>query len=89
MTWAFVLEERAVGSTRLIVRVRAGRSYSFYGLPAWIGMPAVRLAHAIMERKQLHGVASRVESRHEAGDNSQLPQRPRKDGWILWRFGSG
>ena len=69
MTWAFVLEERADGSTRLIVRARAGRGYSFCGLPAWIGMPAVRVAHAIMERRQLHGIASRVESRQETGDD--------------------
>ena len=61
--------ERADGSTRLIVRARAGRGYSFYRLPAWIGMPAVRIAHAIMERRQLHGIASRVESRQETGDD--------------------
>ena len=37
--------------------------YSFYGLPHWIGMPIVRFGHAIMERKQLLGIASRAESR--------------------------
>jgi len=63
MTWAFVLEERRDGHTRLIVRARGGRAYPFYGLPAWIGMPFVRFGHAIMERRQLLGIASRVESR--------------------------
>lgn len=63
MTWAFVLQERRDGHTRLIVRARGGRTYPFYGLPPWIGMPLVRLGHAIMERKQLLGIAWRVESR--------------------------
>ena len=71
MTWAFVPGERTDGSTRLIVRARGGRAYSFYGLPAWLGMPAVRLAHFFMERRQLHGIASRVESRQQAGHDDQ------------------
>ena len=71
MTWAFVLEERSDGSTRLIVRARGGRGYPFYGLPAWMGMPAVRLAHFIMERRQLHGIAARVESRQQTGDDDK------------------
>jgi len=62
MTWAFVLEERRDGQTRLIVRARGARAYPFYGLPRWIGMPIVRVGHAIMERKQLLGIASRAES---------------------------
>jgi len=64
VTWAFVLEEHSDEQTRLMVRARGGCGYTFYGLPPWIGMPFVRLAHAIMERRQLLGIASRVES-HE------------------------
>jgi hypothetical protein len=62
VTWAFVLEEHPEGNSRLIARARGGRGYPFYGLPQWIGMPVIRLGHAIMERKQLLGIASRVES---------------------------
>lgn len=62
VTWAFVLEERSDGSTRLIVRVRGGREYPFYGLPRQLGRPMVRIAHFIMQRRQLLGIASRVES---------------------------
>lgn len=70
MTWAFVLEERPGGHTRLIVRARGGRGYPFYGLPPWIGMPFIRFGHAIMERRQLLGIAARVES----GTTSPGPQ---------------
>jgi hypothetical protein len=61
-TWAFALEKRSDGSTRLVVRARGGRAYPFYGLPPSIGMPAIRFAHFIMERKQLLTLASRVEA---------------------------
>ena len=71
MTWAFVLEERPEGHTRLIVRARGGRGYPFYGLPPWIGMPFVRLGHAIMERRQLLGIALRVESRKPGGHGTR------------------
>jgi uncharacterized protein YndB with AHSA1/START domain len=66
VTWAFVLEEQSDGSTRLIVRARGNRDYPFYGLPPWIGMPFVRVGHFIMERRQLLGIASRVESHRAA-----------------------
>jgi hypothetical protein len=62
VTWAFVLRDADDGNTRLIVRARGGPGYSFYGLPVWIGMPAVRLVHFVMERKQLLGIAARAES---------------------------
>jgi hypothetical protein len=62
VTWAFVLEAAARNSTRLIVRARGGRGYRFHGLPSWASLPIVRLAHFVMQRKQLLGIARRVES---------------------------
>jgi hypothetical protein len=68
MTWAFVLEERPGWTTRLIVRARGSRAYPFYGLPAWLGKPAIRFGHFVMERKQLLTIAARVESQQRFGD---------------------
>ena len=62
MTWAFALEEAAHESTRLIVRARAGAEYRFQGLPLWLTAPIVRVVHAVMERKQLLGIARRAEA---------------------------
>ncbi len=62
MTWAFVLEGLVAGCTRLAVRARGARGYPFYGLPPAIGLPLVRFGHAIMQRRQLLGIASRAES---------------------------
>ena len=61
VTWAFVLEAQGRGATRLIVRARGGHGYQFHRLPPWASMPAVRLVHSIMERKQLLGIAWRAE----------------------------
>lgn len=61
VTWAFVLEPRPDGGTRLIVRVRAGEGYRFRGLPVWLSDPAIRLVHFVMQRKQLLEIARRVE----------------------------
>lgn len=61
MTWAFVLEPAGTNGTRLIVRARGGPGYRFHGLPSWVGLPLVRAIHFIMERKQLRGIARRVE----------------------------
>ncbi len=69
MTWAFVLAPIS-RTTRLIVRVRGGTEYPFYGLPAWIGMPLVRCVHFVMERRQLHGLALRVERSPGHSDES-------------------
>ena len=69
MTWAFVLETVGGCHTRLVVRARAGRGYPFFGLPPWIGMPFFRFGHFVMQRKQLLGIASRVESRDPAGNS--------------------
>jgi hypothetical protein len=60
-TWAFVMEDAGPGATRLIARSRASRAYPFFGLPAIIGLPVVRAIHFIMQRKQLLGIAERVE----------------------------
>lgn len=62
MTWAFVLEEPAPGRTRLIVRARGGAGYGFLGLPRGLGMALVPAVHFIMQRKQLLGIARRVEA---------------------------
>jgi hypothetical protein len=66
VTWAFVLEERAAGSTRLIVRVRAGQDYRFQGLPSGLSKPLARLVHFLMQRKQLLGIARRVETANQS-----------------------
>ena len=60
-TWAFVLEDAGPSTTRLIVRSRASRRYPFLGLPPIIGMPIIRAVHFVMQRKQLLGIAERVE----------------------------
>jgi hypothetical protein len=62
VTWAFVLEELSGNTTRLIVRVRGGQGYRFHGLPERLSIPAVRLVHFVMQRKQLLGIARRVEA---------------------------
>jgi hypothetical protein len=61
MTWAFVLEDAANGSTRLIVRARGGPGYHVHGLPWWAAEPVVRIIHFIMQRRQLLGIARRAE----------------------------
>lgn len=61
-TWAFVLEQRQPGQTRLIVRGRVASGYSPYGLPQWFALPVGRLAHFVMQRKQLLGIARRAEA---------------------------
>ena len=62
MTWSFVLNETEPQSTRLIVRARGGDDYSPpFGLPQWTVNTLVPLGHAIMQRKQLVGIARRAE----------------------------
>ena len=61
VTWTFVLDEVAPGTTRLLVRVRGGSGYRFLGLPLPLTRVAVRVVHFIMQRKQLLGIASRAE----------------------------
>ena len=62
-TWAFVLEQPQPDQTRLIVRGRVAPGYHPYGLPEWLAIPTGRLAHFIMQRKQLLGIARRAEAR--------------------------
>jgi hypothetical protein len=63
VTWAFVLEEPGPECTRLIVRVRATEEYRPpFGLPHWTVGTLVSLGHAVMQRKQLLGIARRVEA---------------------------
>jgi hypothetical protein len=62
VTWAFLLEDAGEGSTRLIVRARGGPDYRFHGLPHSMSGPAIGLVHFVMQRKQLLGIARRVEA---------------------------
>jgi hypothetical protein len=63
-TWAFVLEKPQADQTRLIVRGRVASGYRPYGLPQWLALSTGRFAHFVMQRKQLLGIARRVESRN-------------------------
>jgi hypothetical protein len=66
VTWAFVLEPHDEYATRLIVRVRAARGYRFRGLPPWLSVAVARVVHFVMVRKQLLGIAGRVEYARDA-----------------------
>lgn len=66
MTWTFLLDEVEPGVTRLLVRARVGPGYRFFGLPLWLAKPVARLVHFVMQRKQLLGIASRVEGQPPA-----------------------
>lgn len=62
MTWAFVLEPTALRSTRLIVRARGAADYRPpFGLPHWTIDTLVPWGHAVMQRRQLIGIAERAE----------------------------
>jgi hypothetical protein len=61
-TWCLALEPLGKDQTRLIVRGRVAGNYHPYGLPQWIALTVGRMAHFIMERKQLRGIARRAES---------------------------
>ena len=62
-TWTFVLEEASPGRTRLIVRARGDDRYRPpFGLPRWTVNTLVPLGHAIMQRKQLLGIARRADT---------------------------
>jgi hypothetical protein len=61
VSWAFVLDELPDGTTRLVVRVRGGPGYHFYGVPWSVARLVVPVVHFVMERKQLLGIAERAE----------------------------
>ena len=68
VTWAFILEEPTPGCTRLIVRVQAAEDYRPpFALPRWTVKTLVPLGHALMQRKQLLGIARRAETGSRAG----------------------
>jgi hypothetical protein len=66
-TWALVLEEPEPGRTRLIERGRVRSPWRPYGLPEWFARRLAPLAHAIMVRKHLIGIARRVEAVRSGG----------------------
>jgi hypothetical protein len=66
VTWAFELEGVGEGSTRLVVRVRAGGAYRFGRLPLWLTKRVVPVVHFIMQRRQLLNIAARAEARPES-----------------------
>jgi hypothetical protein len=74
VTWTFVLDEVTPGVTRLLVRARGGPGYRFHGLPLLLTRLVVRVVHFIMQRKQLLGIARRVEapphSRRDVSDRA-------------------
>jgi hypothetical protein len=62
MTWAFVLEPKEPGRTRLLVRARGAANYlPPFGLPRFTLNTLVRWGHGL-ERKQLLGIATRAEA---------------------------
>jgi hypothetical protein len=81
VTWAFVLEPRRGGGTRLITRVRGSERYRFHGLSAALSKPIVRVVHFVMQRRQLLGIARRAESVDEATlpDVVGMPETRRSD----------
>jgi hypothetical protein len=78
VTWAFVLEHRAGDSTRLIVRARGAQGYRFHGLPRSLSLLVARFAHFVMQRKQLLGIARRVESSYETGSRGTSLLEPER-----------
>ncbi len=61
-TWAYILDEPQRGQTRLIVRGRVASGYRPFGLPEWFATRVGPVAHLVMQRKQLLGIARRAES---------------------------
>lgn len=47
---------------QMLVRVRGGAGYRFYGVPWSIARFAVPVIHSVIERSQLLGVAERAEA---------------------------
>ena len=74
VTWTFLLEEVAPDVTRLLVRVRAGASYRFHGLPVPLTRIAARIVHFVMQRKQLLGIARRAETSMRSPSAFRTPE---------------
>jgi hypothetical protein len=72
-SWTLALEEVGPDHTRLITRARGASAYPYFGLPAWLGRPVVRLVHFVMQRKQLLGIARRVEHRSATIHHPAVP----------------
>lgn len=66
VTWAIVLEAQGSGRTRLIERGRVRGPYRPFGLPEGIARRLGPLAHGIMVRRHLQGIAKRAEAMHGA-----------------------
>jgi hypothetical protein len=60
-TWSFVLHPVGASATRLVVRARGERGYRSFGLPSWLSRVLIKGVHFVMERRQLLGLAARVE----------------------------
>jgi hypothetical protein len=71
-TWAFVLEEPEPGYTRLIEHGRVRSPYRPCGLPEWLAKRLASLAHAVMVRKHLLGIARRAQGRESSPPNQPL-----------------
>jgi hypothetical protein len=79
VTWSFVLEPRADGTTRLIVRGRAAAQCGLGRLPAWVIRRLLPPGHFVMQRRQLVGIARRAEqtARTTAAPSSTAKPSPR------------
>ena len=75
VTWTFLLDEVAPGTTRLLVRARGGPGYRFQGLPLLLTRVVVRVVHLIMQRKQLLGIARRTEMAMSHASAFTTPER--------------
>ena len=60
--WTFVLEEAPRDCTRLIVRAHSDTRYHFPRVPDWLSNRLLPLVNFVMQRRQLHNIAKRVES---------------------------
>ena len=69
VTWAFVLEQQTLHTTRLIVRARASRRYRFHGLPEWVtlGLMCPGTLRDAEETAARHRAARRSQRRNGHG----------------------
>jgi len=79
VTWTFVLNEVAPGTTRLLVRARGGPGYRFHRLPLPLTRIVVRVVHFIMQRKQLLGIARRAEGQPASSPSATTTSNERQD----------